>query len=107
MHRDDIRTFRKYARHLATAIALAVVLMGAQATSWAAGGNAPPVQADRPTTAQNETATAARSPSMDQRYGARETKSKQMEDFKGGDIVVIGGGGLVLVLLIVLLIVII
>jgi hypothetical protein len=111
IHRDDIRIFRKQARGLATAIAIAVVLLGAQATSFAAGGKelaaAPAARTDRPTTAPDEAATAVRSPSMDQRYAARETKSKQMEDFKGGDVVIIGSGGLVLVLLIVLLIVII
>ena len=101
IHRDDIGIFRKQARRLATAIAIAVVLLGAQATSWAAVGN------ELAPASVVQTTTAARSPSLDQRYAARETKSKQIEDFTGGDVVIIGSGGLVLVLVIVLLIVII
>jgi hypothetical protein len=93
---------------LAAAIALAVTLLGVQARSWAAGGDelaAPTARVDRPTSAPSETGAAPGLVSMDQRYGVRETTSKGLETFKGGDVVIIGAGGLVIVLLIVLIIV--
>ena len=110
MHRDHSRSFRKPRRNLATAITLAVTLLGTQVASWAAGGSArnaaPVAEADHAASAPNEAAPAPRSPSMDQTYAARETKTKGLETFKGGDVVIIGSGGLVLVLLIILIIVI-
>jgi hypothetical protein len=108
--RNDSRIFRAHSWYWTAAIAIAVMLLGAGATSWAASGKdsaaAPASQLDRPAPLSGE-AAAAHPPSMDQRYAARETNSKRLETFKGGDVVIIGASGLVIVLLVVLIIVII
>ena len=108
LDRNDSRSSRAQNRYWTAMIAIVVMLLGAEATSWAAGSHesaaAPANQVGRSASPPGE-AASARSPSMDQRYAARETKSKELERFKGGDVVIIGGGVVVIVLLIVLIIV--
>jgi hypothetical protein len=109
MDRNDIRSVRAQGRCLAAAIVIAFTLLGAQARSWAAGGDelvtAPAARVERLASAPSETGAAPGPVSMNQRYAARETTSRGLETFKGGDVVIIGSGGLVIVLLIVLIIV--
>jgi hypothetical protein len=44
-------------------------------------------------------------PSADQRYAARESQSRQLENFKGGSAIVIGTTTLIIVVVVLLLIV--
>jgi hypothetical protein len=60
--------------------------------------NAAPIAASEPV----QVAQADTNP--EQRYGERETASKKLETFRGGDAIVIGAGTLVVVLLIVILV---
>jgi hypothetical protein len=110
MDRDGTLVSPKRGRCLAAAITIAVLLLGAQATSWSAGklGSGAALAARPGQVASSSTAasTAHRVPSMDPSYASREAKSKKLETFKGGDVVIIGSGALVIVLLIVLIIVI-
>jgi hypothetical protein len=109
MLRNETRIVRKQSRYLTTVVAIAVLLLGAQATSWAAGGSdpgaTPAAEGDRAAPGPNAAATALGPTSMDQSYSARETKSKGLETFKGGDVVIIGSGALVIVLLVLLILV--
>jgi hypothetical protein len=109
--RRDSDSSAKRSRPWATAIAVAAMLLGGETASWAGGASeplaAPAGQTEHVAAASKEAATAPRPPSMDQRYAARETNSKKLETFKGGDVVIIGASGLVVVLLVVLIIVII
>ena len=86
MHRDETRIFRNQNRCLAAALAFAVMLLGAQASSWAASGDesgaAPVARIDGAATGSNVAARPQR-PSMTDSYAARETSSKTLETFKG------------------------
>jgi len=108
--RRDSDSSAKRSRPWATAIAVAAMLLGGETASWAGGASEPlaaPAGQTEHVAAASKAATAPRPPSMDQRYAARETNSKKLETFKGGDVVIIGASGLVVVLLVVLIIVII
>jgi hypothetical protein len=110
MDRDGTVVSPKRGRCLAAAITFAVLLLGAQATSSAAGklgsGAALEARAGQAAPTSNAASAAHRVPSPEPSYASREAKSKGLETFKGGDVVVIGAGGLVIILLIVRIIVI-
>jgi hypothetical protein len=110
MHRDDTRIPCKQRRALVATFAIAVTLLGAQATSWAAAGEraaAPAGQVDGAGAGPSPAEKAPLQPSMAERYAAREATSKNLETFKGGDVVIIGSSALVIVLIVVLVLVII
>jgi hypothetical protein len=110
MHRDDTRISRTQSRCLAAALAIAVMLLGAEGTSRATAGEsgaASAGQVDDTAAGPSAAAKAPLLPSMEERYGAREATSKKLETFKGGDVVIIGSSALVIVLIVVLVLVII
>lgn len=99
------RPSRQRSQFLAAVMTVALTLLAGQATSWANH----PGQAVVATGVQAERVKPASgvSPSMDQSYASREAKAKDLEKFKGGDMVIIGSSTLVIVLVVLLILVII
>jgi hypothetical protein len=85
------------------------MVLGAQAPSWAKPVGKPMAAevGASPSGAEPVALSPAPSsaPSMDETYGAREAKSKPLEQFKGGDVVIIGSTGVVIILLVLLILV--
>ena len=98
-------------RHvLTTVMVVASVFLGARGTSWATQPERPakaPVvrQAGGEAGPTVNFAAEPRAASLEETYASRETSAKDLEPFKGGDLVIVGSGGLVLVLLIILILV--
>jgi hypothetical protein len=84
------------------------MVLGAQSPSWAKPVGKPMASEVSPSGAGPVALSPAPSsaPSMDETYGAREAKSKPLEQFKGGDVVIIGSTGVVIILLVLLILVI-
>jgi hypothetical protein len=108
MPKEPIQTSRAAWSFVAAFAAFALISLGAQNTSWAK-----PIDeiAVAPTTANAPSRdgleqTSHAPQSMEGTYAAREAKSKNLESFKGGDVVIVGGSVLVIVLIVVLILVI-
>jgi hypothetical protein len=107
MIRNNEKCAARFRNALVTAAIATIVLCGGRASAWAAskGMPTPPVAStdtgtsDRGTTSAATTATAPAG-----NYADRETSARDLENFKGGDIVIIGSTGAVLVLLVVILV---
>jgi hypothetical protein len=108
------KAFRSTLQVMAGIVALALVLTSGRASCWAATQPAAAATASDPVgsrSAQSETA-AASSPaagtpaSTADGYAAREAQAKDLENFRGGDVVIIGSTGVIIVLLVLLIIVI-
>ena len=108
----DFRSSRWKFRIVVAAMTVASVLCGSAATSWSAplGGRAAspsaPVQvadpaAPRMTSPPSSPDLAA----MEDAYASREASAKNLENFRGGDVVIIGSTGLILVLLIIVILI--
>lgn len=108
MLKDAIQPSRTRSSYLAAVVALALVTLGAPAASWAKSAAE---AAASPSMAREHAVASARElsndppPSLDDTYAAREAKSKNLEAFKGGDVVIIGSTTVIIVLLIVLIVV--
>ena len=93
-------------RLLTFALALGVYLCAGQATSQAAQ---PPVAAAAPVAQSSAPATSHPSspaPGSAESYAAREVSAKDLENFRGGDIVIIGSTGAIILLLVLLILII-
>jgi hypothetical protein len=109
MGKDMILTSR-YRRHILTAIMVVTsVFLGGGVSSWASQpappANSAPVQSSGSESQTTVAPPATHAPSLEETYAAREAAAKDLEPFKGGDLVIVGSGGLVLVLLIILILV--
>ena len=93
-----------------TAAIAAVLLCGGRASAWAASAGTPTPPATQASAAtstgsSNRGATPAAttsSPIADQ-YAERETSARNLEQFKGGDVVIIGSTGVIVVLLLIII----
>jgi hypothetical protein len=108
------RAFGRRSPLMTVTLAVVFALMGAYSPAWAApaaptqdsspfrggGERGDPTAQGRPASSQPGNLASAE----EQSYAAREASAKDLENFKGGDLVIIGSGGLVIVLLVVLLI---
>ena len=99
-------------RHLLMAVlVVAFVLFGGRATSFANQPAASTAAFGGKTegaglgSATQSVPPLSRSPSMDETYAQREAAAKDLEPFKGGDLVIIGSGGAVIVLLVILILI--
>ena len=85
---------KKHVKQVNTPVAAPVVVASTQ----------PAAPAEMAKPVATPTLLASNEPSAEQRYAQRETQSKKLEDFRGGDAIVISGGVLLVVLLIVILV---
>jgi hypothetical protein len=105
------KAFRSTLQVMAGVVALALVLTSGRASCWAAQSAAAASDPVGSRSAPSETA-AASSPaagtpaSTAEGYAAREAQAKDLENFRGGDVVIIGSTGLVILLLVLLILVI-
>ena len=107
MRRQPTRTFRPRRHTFLALVAGALLVLGAQAPSFASEvGRTVAPESGRAPSASGQAGGRQPAPSMDEAYASREAASKPLEKFKGGDVVIIGSTGLVIVLLVVLIIVI-
>ncbi len=102
----------RYRNAIVTAAIAIVVLCGGRASAWAAGKGVPaPPAASTGTDIAEISSTrgtapgAAMAPKTAEKYADRETSARDLEKFKGGDIVIIGSGGAILVLLLIIIII--
>jgi len=99
----------RYRNLLVTAAIAIVVLCGGRASAWAAGKGmaAPPAGADiaEVSSTRGTAPGAPMAPKMAEKYADRETSARDLEKFKGGDIVIIGSGGAVIVLLLIIILI--
>jgi hypothetical protein len=95
---------------IVTAAIAAVLLCGGRASAWAAstGTPTPPAAQVSAGTARGSAnrgmtpAATTSSPIADQ-YAQRETSARNLEQFKGGDVIIIGSTGVIVVLLLLLI----
>jgi hypothetical protein len=90
---------------VAAAIAT-IVLCGGRASAWAASKGMPtppPAATETSMSARGTPATSARSAPAGN-YAERETSARDLEKFKGGDVVIIGSTGVIVVLLVVIIV---
>ena len=116
MPKDPTQTSRAPWSYVAAFMAVLLISFGAQSSSWAkpAGeiAGSPTTASDLPRARLEQISNApsnssSNAPStMDSTYAAREAKSKNLETFKGGDIVIIGSTTVIIVLLVVLVLII-
>lgn len=92
-----------------TAIA-AVLLCGGRASAWAASAGAPTPPATQVAAGTSEgssnrgmTPAATTAPPIADSYAKRETNARNLEQFKGGDVVIVGTTGVVVVLLLLII----
>jgi hypothetical protein len=97
---------------LTAVFAVAFALWGGRTNAWAASTGSPSrTSPAAQTTSADSRPTLAHVPqspgsaSLEDSYASREASSKNLEQFKGGDVVIIGSGGLVIVLLVILILV--
>lgn len=104
----EARTAR-YRNAIVTAAIAAVLLCGGRASAWAAsaGTPAPPATqasaATFPGSDRGATPAAATSSPIADQYAERETSARNLEQFKGGDVVIIGSTGVIVVLLLIII----
>jgi hypothetical protein len=110
MGTKETRTGRCRIAIVTTAIA-AVLLCGGRASAWAASAGTPTppaAQAGEGTSegsANRGMTPAATTPSpIADRYAERETSARNLENFKGGDVVIVGSTGVIIVLLLIIII---
>jgi len=108
MATTEARSTRFRTAIVSAAIA-AVLLCGGRASAWAAstGIPIPAAQANGATSrgsSQRGTAPAASTSSaIADRYAERETSARNLEQFKGGDVVIITSTGVIVVLLLIII----
>jgi len=95
---------------IVTAAIAAVLLCGGRASAWAANAGTPTPPATQPSTAtstsssnRGPTAAATTSSAIADQYAERETSARNLEQFKGGDVVIIGSTGVIVVLLLIII----
>ena len=95
---------------IVSAAIAAVLLCGGRASAWAAAGTptAPAAQVGAATSAgasdRGTTPGATSSSALADRYAQRETSARNLEQFKGGDVVIVGSTGVIIVLLLIIII---
>jgi hypothetical protein len=107
MPKDPIQTARAPWSFVAAFAAVALISLGAQDVSWAKPADeiavSPAAASALPRDGLGQISHAP--PSMEDTYAAREATSKNLETFKGGDVVIIGSTALIIVLLVILILV--
>ena len=86
-------------------VAIAVILSCAgRASAWAAPSEtpAPPIAPVAAGSAQASSTRGAPAPVAD-RYADREANARELENFKGGDVVIVGTTGVIVVLLVIII----
>jgi hypothetical protein len=105
MIRNNEKRTARYRNALVSAAIATIVLCGGRASAWAASQGVPPAPAastEAATSGRGTTATTA--PALAGNYADREASARDLENFKGGDVVIIGSTGLIVVLLVVILV---
>lgn len=90
---------------VAGAIAV-IVLCGGRASAWAATSGTPVVPAAASTaqgSANRETPSATTAPGLADKYAERGTSARNLENFKGGDVVIVSTTGVIVVLLLIII----
>jgi hypothetical protein len=106
------KAFRSTLQVMAGVVALALVLTGGRASCWAAqpasaATASDPVGRSTPSQTAAASSPAAATPaSTADGYAAREAQAKELENFRGGDVVIIGSTGVIILLLVLLILVI-
>jgi|KBSMisStandDraft_5_1062788.scaffolds.fasta_scaffold2425427_1 hypothetical protein len=96
---------------IVTAAIAAIVLCGGRASAWAATKGMPPsppalnVGAGTPEGSSNRAPAqaATTAPAVADRYAERETSARNLENFKGGDVIIVGSTGVIIVLLVIII----
>jgi hypothetical protein len=94
---------------IVTAAIAVVVLCGGRASAWAAsnGSPTPPAVSAGASSAQGSARgppqAATPAPPLADRYADRETNARDLEKFKGGDVVIVGSAGVIVVLLLLII----
>ena len=95
---------------IVTAAIAAVLLCGGRASAWAASAGTPTPPATQasavtsPVSNRGATPAETTSSPIAERYAERETSARNLEQFKGGDVVIIGTTGVIVVLLLIIII---
>ena len=94
---------------IVTAAIAGVLLCGGRASAWAATSSGTPAAqvGENPSASSSSRATTPAAPtssSVADRYAQRETSARNLESFKGGDVVIVGSGGVIIVLLLIIII---
>ena len=107
MPKDPIQTSRAPWSFVVAFAAVTLISLGSPNTSWAKPTDESAVSSATANALARDglAQTSNGPPSMDGTYAAREAKSKNLETFKGGDVVIIGSTALIIVLLVVLILV--
>ena len=108
MATKEARSTRFRTAIVSAAIA-AVLLCGGRASAWAASAGTPTPPATQasavtsPVSNRGATPAETTSSPIAERYAERETSARNLEQFKGGDVVIIGSTGVIVVLLLIII----
>jgi hypothetical protein len=88
--------------------AIAVILLcGGRGSAWAASNGTPAApagaSANESSSTRATTPATPTAPTLADSYADRETSARNLENFKGGDVVIVGSTGLIVVLLLVII----
>jgi hypothetical protein len=109
MTKTNGRTSARCRNAIVTAAIAIVVLCGGRASAWAAGKGMPAPPAVSASTATIESGTNRGTPAataaspMTDSYADRETSARDLQKFKGGDVVIVGTTGVIVALLVVII----
>jgi hypothetical protein len=95
---------------VSVAVAAMMVLCSGRGTAWAADKSAPTPSAAPETAGTRDgpasgvtVAEGATTPSLAETYATREANARELQNFRGGDVVIVGTTGVIVVLLVIII----